>query len=1636
MGIFDFLSKPISPPQPDAYNGLFNAKSVAVPQAAPVPVPKVSPVTVPKTTPLSIVSNPLPPSVVQKASVASPTAPTNTIIPDYLKPLVAPLPDRIVRRQDFKDVANLVPGIIGGALQPAGDLGATVLKLSNDHLGTNFPLDSHIPNFFGSDGNGSDVLPDVHGGTNAYKAHPLQESYHAYLANGDSKTKAILKTALEGGLDLGFALPLARAFSEGVGIAGRAVAKSTIPTHLITPEIIQGSKNEIYDFLTGRVPEGKSPLPPELIAAIKESPNKREFLKGFDLTQAKPSRLGKLLGVSQEEADQILKQTYGGPVRPGSEGALPGYRPETPRPFGMAAGLSTERVEPVGFKNVPKDLVPLATEAAKYPTPEAFVQAVQHHGLSSGGYEEIMKNGFKPSNEGVFVSSANEAKDYGETMPVLPKQGVPSLETSLDGQVPISGTSYKAEDLIPIPRELNTPEALTDFYNKATAPSDASHLDQNGKPLDLTVEEGKQIAGKYFTRGEVDLLFPDAPIDVGDGRQALGRYTPATVFKNPLVQVVQSGGRIASSTLYEEMFHAYEGEFMTPSEVQTMHENILKNPLAKPRIALIKSSGYENASPRELAREYVAKDFANFIAGKEYTKANKSFYQKILDHVREWIRKVTGMQQAFDDFQTGRRTYKRNPSVKGEGSYEIMQDNSKELNRLYKQLDREEQSLAAYTRNPEAHAKAYGEGRGEVHTTKIAALKEKIKALEPAPLSAREKKEMVVEGLKAQHDDLDRILDEHPAKGLLKYVSNQTGRLPEITGADTKKSLTGSGKTVKNSKFGKEGDDIMDNLGGFSDVEEANRAIEDYQLLEKRRDEVDLLVHNIESEDRSLAKLAEEEIAQNPILKLEVETAAREYAKSLRLLRKQNPEQGEAQSRRATPSTEESARNLSYNESVPPSTSEVKPPIGRGGLSAPELNFHQWKDRWMLSLSRETMERNLERVAGKDADKVKDFLVKPIRTNETKRIEFVNDLRDEIREKVVKGLGIKAGSDDDKLIQLYGEGLGKVKERGTLETGIDLDELKRRRPVTWPKIKEATELFRAKYDELLDMVNAERTRFDYKPIPKRDDYFRHFNEIGSAIQQFGLLLREQDLPTEISGITGIFNPGKPFSTAEMKRKGDVTTVSAIKGMDNYLDSISKQIFHIDSIQRGRALEKYIREAAKHAAEHASVPSEELRLPNFVSNLHDYTNIVSGKKSAIDRGLENLLGRPVYAVSNALRGRIAANMVGGNLASAFTNFIPFTNSLATTGKISALRGIGEGLASALASDYPVLDGVKSDFLVRRFPDKYIDPTKLQKASEMASWLFELVDKFTAKSIVSGKYYENLSKGMDKQTAIERADIYTGKILADRSIGNLPNLMNSRSLGFFTQFQTEVNNAYSFLTRDIPFQSEGQKAKMFSAIAQLLIYSYLFNAGYQKITGRRPTLDPIYGALTLAGLTDESDGKTLPSRAYIAIGDLGGNLPFTGGVTGGRLPISAGIPNVLAALKGDSPWTKELSKLAYVVPPFGGGQVKKTIEGLTAVAKGKDTTPTGKTRFEIDQTPANYARGAIFGKSSFPESNKYYNNIGNNKKTDATPNPNSKLSGITLKKKDALAGVTAKKKTDLSGITLVKKNNLNGITLKKK
>ncbi len=94
-----------------------------------------------------------------------------------------------------------------------------------------------------------------------------------------------------------------------------------------------------------------------------------------------------------------------------------------------------------------------------------------------------------------------------------------------------------------------------------------------------------------------------------------------------------------------------------------------------------------------------------------------------------------------------------------------------------------------------------------------------------------------IEQIKTEIEITKDAIDQLPGKQLMKYVSKTTGKLPEVTGQTRMKSLTGSGATVKGSKFRKEGDQLISEMG-FNDLDEAQKGLEEYRTTRTRLEEL------------------------------------------------------------------------------------------------------------------------------------------------------------------------------------------------------------------------------------------------------------------------------------------------------------------------------------------------------------------------------------------------------------------------------------------------------------------------------------------------------------------------------------------------------------------------------------------------------------------------------------------------------------------------------------------------------------------------------------------------------------------------------------------------------------------------------
>lgn len=546
--------------------------------------------------------------------------------------------------------------------------------------------------------------------------------------------------------------------------------------------------------------------------------------------------------------------------------------------------------------------------------------------------------------------------------------------------------------------------------------------------------------------------------------------------------------------------------------------------------------------------------------------------------------------------------------------------------------------------------------------------------------------------------------------------------------------------------------------------------------------------------------------------------------------------------------------------------------------------------------------------------------------------------------------------------------------------------------------------------------------------------------LNRIAEKLGWNTRKDELPTDIAGLTYTFRPGRKYNPNAKQRTGFETTYDALKGFDRYIETAADVIFHTEDIQRLRALEdavrfknseKGIKQEVQDIRADESLTEEQREsrvaelyskgkshLSHFVQELNEYTNKLAGKKSIHDRGVEADAGRGIYQMMSNFENRVAANMVAVNPGSWLTNFIPITQASAECSTGSLVRAARE-TAKAYYKDDGFAD--TSVFLTNRRGSSPLSMTKLQKLSETLTKPMAYIDDFTSNVVTRAKYYDNIKAGMDASSAMQEADRYAASLMADRSKGALPTVFERKNplTRLLTMYQVEVNNQLRHLFKDLPDDlKEKGMAALVAGLMKYTIGAYLFNDLYEKLVGRRPALDFLgianeaigdYTGYQLPNTVDAAqqlisgegvDFTTQRKGAVQATASLAENvaqeLPFVGGVLGGgRVPISSALPDMgnlvsnavgLASGEKDAGRAlqgigKELAKPAfYILPPLGGGQLKKAFEGITTVANGGqfgyDSQGRETMKFPVENpTLGTYAQAALFGPYSLPMAQDY-------------------------------------------------------------
>jgi hypothetical protein len=660
--------------------------------------------------------------------------------------------------------------------------------------------------------------------------------------------------------------------------------------------------------------------------------------------------------------------------------------------------------------------------------------------------------------------------------------------------------------------------------------------------------------------------------------------------------------------------------------------------------------------------------------------------------------------------------------------------------------------------------------------------------------------------------------------------------------------------------------------------------------------------------------------------------------------------------------------------------------------------------------------RNFKHAFGKNYEAVKKSVLDPFDASKKAYIGEQKIYTDDLYNNVVKKLGIKKNTKESSAVQWFGEGkrmsgveetidpLTGQKIKKAVEVPYTLDDLKKDFPDKWQNIVEADKWFRKSYDELIDKVNATVKQIypnnPDKIVPKRADYYRHFKEMTNGFEG---LRNVFDTPANIDpklvGISDFTQPKTKWQSFKQKRGLGEYKSDAVGGFLDYIKAAAYSI-HIDpQINVFRSMAKDIAETTEQSK----------NANNFIKFLRGYADDLAGKTNSIDRPFLNETNRQFMNIINAGNVRIKKNTVLMSAKSALSQLANVPLGVAKVkNPIHISKGVGETLAGFVGKGKAPDAYKQSQFITERYADKLyrrFDTKILDQPEKFASWMLESTDELGTKMIFNSVHNQAIAKGI--KDPIKYADDVTRSLVAGRGIGEVPLAQKAKVFQIVAPFQLEVANQWHVMKDFI-------NEKDFAAIPILLLGNYIFNNAVQSVTGSRVTFDPI-NAMEDAIFEEDTNlyekGKNFITKGELPtidnkttglqkLGRLGGevlsNMPLGSSLAEQFMPESARMKYLgktdPTRFGTGLMLTKGLQDPLYkLLPPMGGGQIKKSIEGLKSVQilpkdlEGNKQAVSGsynmgKLRFPVEKTPLNIAKAAVFGQYSSKEAVEYFRRNG--------------------------------------------------------
>ena len=585
-------------------------------------------------------------------------------------------------------------------------------------------------------------------------------------------------------------------------------------------------------------------------------------------------------------------------------------------------------------------------------------------------------------------------------------------------------------------------------------------------------------------------------------------------------------------------------------------------------------------------------------------------------------------------------------------------------------------------------------------------------------------------------------------------------------------------------------------------------------------------------------------------------------------------------------------------------------------------------------------------------------------------------------------------------------------------------EMEARKDADQVIVENAAKLYGEKYDLFYKVINEHLVMHGYDEIGYIEGYAPHMqkretqSKTRQALSLLGIQLDDvSELPASIAGRTAEFKPNMRWNPHFQHRTGGRNYESNIvRGFESYLDYMGDILYHTDDIMKLREAVNYYRStyASEEIAENLSMANivregtkeekaqflqgrglayaegmsaaqmnrviddyisaqydnagELSKYSEFTTWLENAANIMAGKQSLADRGLEYSGGRKMLGMSRDLMRAFSAANVAGSLSSVLNQTAQLPLIVTRLGEKYTARAIMDIASGRVKSEG---FSTRSDYLTGK---KGVDMIEKGTTGErFLSALFKpagVVDELISTVAVRGEYLRQLDKGMSEESALRRADDFGRRIMGSRVKGEKPQGFESKRFisQMFHVFQVECMNTWDYVATDMPQEirdieeRQGKNAAVKAAAAAIVGYllrAFLLNRVAEETYGGTPANMDLFGMT--AGFF--ASGRGLPTNKYLLWAIDNGTEKLTEERIFGTeredgsedFDSAKALKDLAYDVSNDLPYLRNAAGIAGIgdqtLPTVGINEIAKGAQNIWKGALGADGKPGGRDAYPL-------------------------------------------------------------------------------------